>query len=107
MNNYCSNICPGVGRFEVLMVVTMKIAAFLECDAMLSGRNLLTFGRTSPFHRNGRIINMEAFLLEIYKFLPPNMALHPTKQVSFFSSSPSITVLSLLYHHRHHFLCCR
>jgi len=34
MNDYCSNICPVSVRFEVLMVVTMKIAPFLECDAM-------------------------------------------------------------------------
>jgi hypothetical protein len=106
MNNYCSNICPGGVRFEVLMVVTMKIAPFLECNAMLSGRNVLTFGRTSSFHYKGRIIKMEAFLLEMYKFLPANMALHPRRQASFFSSSPSITILSLPYHHRHHSLCC-
>lgn len=84
MNNYCSNICPGGVRFEVLMVVTMKTAPFLECDAMSSGRNLLTFGRTSSFHHKDRIIKMEAFLLEIYKFLLTNMALHPRRQVSFF-----------------------
>ena len=85
MNNYCSNFCPSGIRFEVLLVVTMKIAPFLECDAMLSGRNLLTFGRTSSFfHHKGRIIKMEAFLLEVYKFLPANMALHPRRQASFF-----------------------
>lgn len=59
MNNYCSNICPGGVRFEVLRVVTLKITPFLECDALLFGRNLLTFGRTSSFHHKGRIIKME------------------------------------------------
>jgi hypothetical protein len=106
MINYSGNICPGGVRFEVLMVVTVTIAPFLECDAMLSGRNLLTFGRTGSSLHKGRIIKMEAFLLEIYKFLPANMALHPRRQASFFSSSPSITVFSLPYHHHHHSLYC-
>jgi hypothetical protein len=130
MNNDCSNICPGVVRFEVLIVVTMNTAASLECDVVYSGRNLLTFGKTSSFHHKGRIIKMEAFLLEIFNFLPANMASHPRRQVFFLVAAlPSLcfhyciiitvttfcvainlllsprSVLPLIYH-CHHVLCC-